>query len=422
MNPRLRATAKRLLPLGVKRMVHRFRQAVSAPPIDDVVLVEFGLIREVNETPRLNFVIPNLATSQAFGGVNTGIDIFLRLAASMNRTQKTDVRLILGDPDRETNAAIMTRRADAAGLNGEAIEILEIRGETPRIPTRARDIFVSYNWWTALNINRLVAAQAKEFQYPVLPLIYLIQEYEPNMYPFSSAHMLAREAYDTPARLWGIFNSVNLSNYYEIQGHRTESSFVFEPVINEQLRPFLARAGSARRDKRIVVYGRPSIARNCFPALVRGLRRWADEYPLSRDWDVVSAGVAHKPIALGNGNRLASLGKLSLDEYADLMLESSVGVCLMASPHPSYPPLEMAHFGMRVVSNDYRCKQIDERHPNIISCGSICDESLARAIADACDKSGEPASAFQDPEFLRLEPYPFIPQLTAALSNEIAKR
>ena len=38
------------------------------------------------------------------------------------------------------------------------------------------------------------------------------------------------------------------------------------------------------------------------------------------------------------------------------MKRASIGISLMESPHPSYPPIEMALFGVNVITNIYESK------------------------------------------------------------------
>jgi O-antigen biosynthesis protein len=287
------------------------------------------------------------------------------------------------------------------------------------IAVRAGEIFMTYNWWVTLNFAEVRNQQAALFGSAPKPLVWLMQDYEPAFMAFSSAHMLARAAYDTCGPLWGVINSSNLANYMAAVGHHSDRQFVFEPVIVESLRPFLDQVAGSPRQKRVLVYGRPSVERNCFPALVRGLRRWTRDYPEFADWEVISAGVPHDPVDLGGGRKLTSVGKLSLDEYAQMLLSCSAGVSLMASPHPSYPPLEMAHFGLRTVTNSYFCKDLSAFHPNILSVRSIAEADLAGALAEACRRSASPPEAFTNPEYMRSEPYPFMAELAEALAHEL---
>lgn len=288
------------------------------------------------------------------------------------------------------------------------------------IGVRRNEIFMTYNWWTTLNFAAVRDAQAKAFGEAPRPMIWLMQDYEPAFIEFSSAHMLARAAYDTSAPLWGVINSSNLAEYIAAVGHAFDRSFVFEPVISDALRPYLDRVATSQRKPRVLVYGRPNVARNCFPALVRGLRRWARDYPEFRDWEVVSAGTAHDPVDLGDGRKLTSVGKLSLEDYAQMLLETSAGVSLMASPHPSYPPLEMAHFGVRTVTNGYVCKDLSTFHPNITSLTSIAEGPLAAALPEACRASATSTTAHANPVYLREDAYPFMDDLRGAMVAALA--
>lgn len=413
MTSSARQFLKQNAPPQIKALIQRVRGAVAPPPIDDAVLADYRFAVDPGTTPRLSFVVPNLSPQEAFGGVTTGIEVFLNIASGLRAALALDLRLILTDHDQSTAPDIFTSRAEAMGLDASAIAVEKVRAQDNVVAVRAEELFVTYNWWGTLNISPLLDQQAHHFGNAPKPLLYLIQEYEPSIFPFSSAQMLVREAYERHSRLWGIFNSSNLRSYFELQGHVAERGWTFEPVINDSLRPYLDQVARSERKPQIIVYGRPNINRNCFPALVRGLRHWGEQYPQFQDWEIVSAGTPHDPIDLGNGRRIRSLGKLSLDEYARLLLESSVGVSLMASPHPSYPPLEMAHFGLRVVTNRYTCKDLGDYHPNIVSLPSISDAALARGIARACELSAQAPSDYRNPDFVRAEKYPFMPDLVA---------
>lgn len=415
----LRARLRTITPQPITKAFNDLRVALRRPPIDDVVLGDFVLAQDSSDRPRFNVVLPRLAAGTDFGGFQTGMDFALRMAKILQAKLPLDVRLILTDVIPESDPAIFHRAAAKMGM-ADAIETLLVKYPGETIPVRRKDIFFTYNWWTTLNIDALVRKQAEVYRQAELPLMYIIQDYEPLFLPFSSAHMIARDAFDLPARLWGIFNSSNLFNYFGLQGHTAEKAFVFEPVISGSLRPYLEQVPTSPRGKKIVVYGRPNVDRNCFPALIRGLKRWAVDYPEFADWEIVSAGTAHKPVALGDGRSVTSVGKLSLDDYAKMMLTSSVGVSLMASPHPSYPPLEMSHMGLKTVTNGYLCKDLSSFHPNIISTPTIGERALAEAIAQACRESSAPRTAEGNSTYLRTDPYPIMDELCAAVLSELS--
>ena len=235
--------------------------------------------------------------------------------------------------------------------------------------------------------------------------------------------MAARSAYQTGRDCWGIFNSGELHAFFRLQGHETAKTFVFEPRLSEALRPYLA-LGRSPKVKRLLVYGRPSIPRNCYPAVRDGLRLWARNYSDAAAWEVVSAGLPHAPVPLSPEKTMVSLGKLPLTEYAALLRESAVGLSLMASPHPSYPPLEMSHFSVKTVTNSYTCKNLSTSHQNIESLADIGAQSIANALAIACDGfQRDPEAGWTAvtgrPSFLETGPSPFLDDVAAALETEV---
>ena len=48
----------------------------------------------------------------------------------------------------------------------------------------------------------------------------------------------------------------------------------------------------------------------------------------------------------------------------------------MISPHPSYPPLDMAHLGMLVATNRFGAKDLSTWHQNIHSLASHRPKAL----------------------------------------------
>lgn len=403
------------LPPQLKNLARQVREAISPPPIDDQVLHDYQIKTDPSEKLRITMVMQFLGKGTDFGGAATGIDIFARLCMALNEDSPFDVRIIITDVLSETDPSIMISYTAKSGLKIAPEQIELLADPLTAISVRKNEVFFVLSWWNALNFAKVRDLQAKAFETAPKPLVWLMQDYDPAFMEFSSAHMLARAAYDTSEPLWGIINSSSLARYIALMGHAPDKTFVFEPLVPDALRPYLDRVANSERKQRVLVYGRPSAARNCFPALVRGLRRWVRDYPEFSDWEVVSAGLAHDPVDLGEGRKLVSVGKLSLPEYAQMLLESSAGVSLMASPHPSYPPLEMAHFGVRTVTNSYTCKDLSSFHPNITSIPSIAEDAVAQALALSCRKAAEPTVVYADPEYVRDTPYPFMGDLRDAL-------
>ena len=89
---------------------------------------------------------------------------------------------------------------------------------------------------------------------------------------------------------------------------------------------------------------------------------------------------------------MQSVGKLSLEAYGALLNDCAIGISLMLSPHPSYPPLEMAHSGILTITNSYADKDLSTWHDNIYSLSRLVPEELAKAI-DRCVKKFEEDNA-----------------------------
>ncbi|MEE4290066.1 MAG: hypothetical protein V2J14_11900 [Erythrobacter sp.] len=411
-----RSFLKEHAPRPVKSMVREIRQAIAPPLIDDTVLCDYRVEADPSEVPRLTLVFQYLKKGADWGGTATGIDLFCRLAHAIREIQPIDLRFIVTDANSETDPAIIVKWAAKAGIAVRPDQIELVKGRQDTVRVRRKETFFSIIWWNTINFAKVRAAQAQLFGGMPKPIIYLMQDYDPAFFGFSSAHMLARDAFCTPEPFWAIVNSSSLARYLDLMGHLPKRHFVFEPVILDALRPFLGEVATSERHKRVLVYGRPTVERNCFSALIRGLRRWSRDYPEFRDWEVVSVGAAQRSIDLGDGRKLSSIGKLPLEDYAAMLLGSSVGVSLMASPHPSYPPLEMAHFGVRTVTNSYLCKDLADYHPNLISISSISEEALSAAIAEACRRSASAPDTSVNQTYVRSDLYPFLGELAAGLS------
>jgi len=347
------------------------------------------------------------------------MDIFLEIG----KRTGADLRVLIDDFGHGVDASVLKKCARNVGIDAAQIEVVPRTAEVPRVAVRANDVFYSFNWWTTLNIRTLLREQRRVFGGEPKPHLYAIQEYEPYFDAFSSTHMMARLAFEPRWPCWAMFNSTELYDFFNAQGHSVERAFVFEPKLSNSLRPFL-NGEAPTKLRRILVYGRPTIPRNCYPSIEKGLRQWAERYPEFSGWEVVSAGVPHPPMTFAPGRKMKSLGKLSLEDYGATLRSTAVGLSLMASPHPSYPPLEMAHFGLRTVTNRYANKDLTTSHPNIVSIDDVAPDTIADALANACRAfDANPGAAWLArslrPSFLESGPFGFLDGLALALTHEV---
>ena len=337
----------------------------------------------VDAGARLNLLVPSINAKHYFGGIHTAVVLYRSMLEHFPRS-----RIVLTDAAPEAEA--LARFSDHVGVELEdddasARQIVAFNDRYGRtLPVAAGDRWLSTAWWTAYAAQQLAAWQATSFGSQGRSG-YLIQDFEPGFYPWSSQSFVALGTY-RPDHDVAVFNTSELATYFEHSGLVFRDRFVFEPTLNDGLHtPLTAqRASPSRRRKRILVYGRPSTPRNAFELICESLRIWAATMPGAAEWEIVSAGELREDVDLGNV-RIRALGKLDLDAYGDLLSTTAVGLSLMVSPHPSYPPLEMAAFGMSVVTNRFQNKDLDGFFEGIRSVDTMSPSGVAVALVGACE-------------------------------------
>ena len=114
------------------------------------------------------------------------------------------------------------------------------------------------------------------------------------------------------------------------------------------------------------------------------LNEWFKKQNDAKEWTIISAGEEFADVELCNGQKIKAVGKLPLDEYGKMMLETKVGISLMVSPHPSYPPLEMSTFGVKVITNTYGNKNLETFNDNIVSLSNCSSNAVADKLVELC--------------------------------------
>ena len=339
------------------------------------------MVESPRDEYRLNLVVPTVEGAGTFGGIRTALDLFATIA------QGTDERRVIsvGRAGPDAAASIPDYAPVAAGDDPAEVrhQYVPLTRPFDRLAVRRNDVFVATYWTTAELVTRIRRWQGSAYGRAPERFGYVIQDFEPGFYPFSAQWLLARATYSGTDETVAMFNTSLLRDHFHGVGLAFEREFVFEPRLLPELRAAMARP-PVPRERTILVYGRPGTPRNAFPAIVDGLRAWRAGDPDADRWQVVSVGRDHPAIDLGGGTTMRSIGKLDLDAYAALLRESAIGISLMVSPHPSYPPLEMAHLGMLVLTNRFAAKDLAMWHSNITAVDDISAEGLATALTDLC--------------------------------------
>jgi hypothetical protein len=243
-------------------------------------------------------------------------------------------------------------------------------------------MFIATAWWTADLGFRLIDQQEVLHQ-SAGKLAYVIQDYEPGFYNWSNTFALAEATYHRPDETLAIINSEELANYL-----LSRYTFPHAMHIPYEPHPRLAELVEAVAPEPIILcYGRPSVHRNCFELLVEGLRIWQARQPQKHGaYEIVFAGEDISADRMRDLRNARTTGKMTIEEYAGMLSKSAVGVSLMVSPHPSYPPLEMALAGCETITNAYEGKDLSLRADNIHSLTRLNPTALADCLETLVSK------------------------------------
>lgn len=372
---------------GILRLASAYRQeqnlsaASSGHEIAEVLPIDPRLAKAQGKT-RLNLLVPAVSQRHVFGGIETALQAF-----DLLRPYFDQARIIVTDeaaPEPRPGAyygnwPIVTMDSDAPPVN-HIVPAGSRWAQT--LPVHEQDHFMATAWWTAHNALSLLS-----WQQTLVPeaavvrrMLYLIQDYEPGFYPWSSRYLLAQATYEQPHRTIALMNSQWLADYLQAQGYGFPTQRVLQPRLHPVLAAARSRSPRPAKERIVLVYGRPGTERNAFSLIVASLRIWASQYSGAAQWRVVSAGEEFSPVDLGNGCTLHSVGKLGIEDYADLLSRTAVGFSLMVSPHPSYPPLEMAAFGAHVVVNRFANKDLSDISPLLVPASPSNPAGFAAAL------------------------------------------
>ena len=195
--------------------------------------------------------------------------------------------------------------------------------------------------------------------------LYLVQDFEPGFYAWSSNYALALETYAMPHR--AAINEAFLAEHLRQQapGRYADPTFldaqctVFEPAVDRRLfHPPVPSPPTTVTPRRLLFYARPTNARNMMGLGLQALRAAIDADAFPGHWEFASIGGRGSlpQLALGRGHTLRPAPWASYAGYADSLRQADILLCPMLSPHTSYPVLEMAACGGMVVTNSYGAK------------------------------------------------------------------
>jgi glycosyltransferase involved in cell wall biosynthesis len=366
---------------------------LAAAGLPWVKLLNIVVDRGYANHPALNVLVPTLAIRGMSGGPNTAVNIACRLAAAGIKIRLVSVSAPL-DPD---HIPFWSHAANLVGFDPRdyKVELIDASYRAKPFVIGENDLFMATAWWTAQAAKYAVRHVTQR------RFLYLIQDYECLLHPASTEQALASETYNlnylpivNTSLLYDFFveNRIGCFSNREFAAQ----AFVFEPAIDTKLffPPKDGLTSVRDRKKRLLFYARPANgARNLFELGVAALRKLVSEGKMSGgDWEFCGMGDPFDPVPLGAGSRLEALPWKGLMDYAQQMRASEVLLSLMLSPHPSYPPMEMAACGRPVVTTTYSTKnkaRLQAISRNIYAVEPTV-EGIAEGLLSAISHGGRP--------------------------------
>ncbi|MGD0463543.1 MAG: hypothetical protein ABSB74_13745 [Tepidisphaeraceae bacterium] len=367
----------------------------AAPPISVGVslpdVAPMNLRPVPGREPRLNVLIPGLAMRAMSGGPNTAFNLTYRLAR-----HGVPIRYISTDVEMDWDVNVLWDHfSKVSGVDRRLANVELVSAHDRGIPTEIgeADVFFGTAWWTVQMIKHaLPRMRTRQF-------IYMIQDFEPGLYAWSTRYALAMETYSMD--FFGIINSRTLADFLFSQkvGRFADPAFAqkcltFDPALDRRLF-FPELPGNFGGKQRLLFYARPGAPRNLYELGIMALRQAVERGAFGADgWELLFIGESLPPIHLGNNVVIRQSPWSSYEDYARLLRSSTVGLSLMLSPHPSYPPLEMGVCGMLPVTTTFSVKSAEVLHRycrNIIAVPPHL-EAVVEGLMEAFMRSGDTES------------------------------
>jgi hypothetical protein len=358
----------------------RFPQPVEdKPAVDTLIRDQFASSMPIptfsvpRQPVRITVLTDSIASENLDGGISTALILVALLAKRLNADLRIVTRRDAPGP------AIFAHILSVNGIEStKDVEFLHspLTGERP-VSVSDNDIFVTTSWWTTQAVRTMVDPAR---------IFYLLHEDERMLYPFSDQRLRCEEVLaDTAIRF--LINSELLFEHFttgpDAHANIAGRGYWFEPAFpSANYYPEQALTASGKRQ--FFFYARPTKVKNLY---WRGLEAIA--YALERgilrpqDWEFNFVGGGLEPLRLPGKPVINFRQSLQTTEYAALVRQIDLSLSLMYSPHPGYPPLDLAASGAVVVTNTTGIKTNLAQYSENIICADTSVDGLLAALAAA---------------------------------------
>jgi len=362
---------------------------VSGPPgtVEEITRLRFPNIQALPtylipqpSLPRVSLLTDSIGSGSLFGGVGTALLFAAQLANRMNATLRIVTRTEAPLPKNASQIlsayGIQLRHEVQFAfvpVPSGAAEPEWADAQATGLDIGADEIFVTTSWWTTA---------ATLLSVPPASIIYLLQEDERMFYPFGEERaQCERILRNQDIRF--VVNTRLLYDHLRANGMEQldRNGCWFEPSFPKSL--FHERQREPGGKKRFFFYARPYNPRNLFHIGLEIIDRAVTKGILDLDqWDIFLVGKDIPNVTFGNGYAPKRCEGLNWEAYADLAGTIDLGLSLMYTPHPSYPPFDLAASGAVVVTNKFANKQDLSNYSRNIICAELNTDALVEALRE----------------------------------------
>ena len=331
--------------------------------------------------PRLSIVTDSVGSASLFGGVGTALVLSALLANRMGAT----LRLITRDDPPDAYAVGRVLAANGVILETPLEAVFAPAKSGRELPISDDDFFLSTSWWT----TRALLSSVRRDR-----LAYLLQEDERMFYPHGDERVCCRQTMYEPG-LMIVVNSELLFDHLadgpEAIPDLAERGHWFEPAFPAAGRTLASPEANGRR--KFFFYARPNNLRNLFATGLEAISHAIAAGTLHpAEWDIHLVGKDVPDLLFPRGVRPRRVEGLNWNDYHDLVASMDAGLVLMDTPHPSYPPLDLAAHGAAVLTNAHGLKTDLSCYSRNILLEQPDMPSLARGITRLVALARDPAT------------------------------
>lgn len=322
------------------------------------------------EKPRVSMVTDSINSGYLYGGVGTAMILSALLAEARGARLRIITRL---ERARHSNLEHVLGAYGIELGQEAAFEFAPSFDPAQDIGMVRDELFVTTSWWTTAAIMPSVPRKA---------MLYLLQEDERMFYPFGDERLRCVQVLQSRDIHFAI-NTRMLYDHFVADGleHFQRQAAWFEPAFPGTV--FRPRGPAAPGKRTLLFYARPNNLRNLFYFGLELLDRAVGLGVVDLEqWEIVLVGRDVPRVVFQDGREAARHENLSWMQYAELVGSVDLGLSLMDTPHPSYPPLDLAASGAVVVTNRHGRKQDLGMYSKNIICGDLTMESMLVALAE----------------------------------------